>query len=71
MIYILWKNYDETRMESFVNQKKAEGRIAELAELERKEDYGTAIVSIIVGEEVSYKVVKEIDKVEIVPKREV
>ena len=60
MIYLIWSNYDEIKIEQFKTVEEAEERIAPLKKKEDDESdhYGTTIHAVINGNEMDIKTVE-------------
>lgn len=71
MIHVIWSNYDGTEAKEFEEYEEAERFIAVIVAKENSiDDYGTRLVKIIEGKEVTYKITETVAKVKIVPKGE-
>ena len=60
MIYLIWSNYDEVKIEKFKTVEDAEEKIAPLKKKEDDESdhYGTTIHAVINGNEMDIKTVE-------------
>lgn len=67
MIYVVWSNYDGATVSEFEETKEAELFVAEVVAKEAAADYGTKLMAIIEGKQMSYKPVEMVAKVKIFP----
>ena len=66
-IYIVWKDYDGWYIEGFMLEPKSkvEDRLTELQQAVDISDYGTEIIKVIKGEELTFEPAKIITKIKL------
>ena len=66
-IHIIWKNYDGWVIEEFMLEprSKIEDRLTELQQAVDGAEYGTEIVKVIEGEELTFKTVEVVTRVKL------